>query len=453
MGLRTAARWLCHAITSSKERPYILLELSQLEAFVAEAIEDRDILELFAILDELKYRIFSRRRRDQLVTRIAAVLGEYEGILLSPKAGHAAIASAKRKYEVNLGLRYQEQQRLNRDERERQSKRLAEEQLRRDREKREAERKAKEAADEQARQEAEASARREEEEKREAERKAKEAADEQARQEAEASARREEEEKREAERKAKEAAAAVVLEKQDKAKPLKKIEEPEPTSTDIHEVDHVWIEKLDQYVWLEHDERLRIISEIAKSDRSIEDWIEELLHQQETDSCVEDVGFHSPELEWLQDIDFAPSRPEKHVAEGTTSQQVQRERSNVDPNEPRNLGATQQDEESISPKNPSKSASSRQCESTEFQEQERSFPFVYQTKDDILRITNCHPSALKKAAKELKCKAPFSLVDADRLAFALTGDASIRRVYLRRLEELNSLKKSADSNKSTSGNH
>ena len=423
MGLRTAARWLCHAITSSKERPYILLELSQLEAFVAEAIEDRDILELFAILDELKYRIFSRRRRDQLVTRIAAVLGEYEGILLSPKAGHAAIASAKRKYEVNLGLRYQEQQRLNRDERERQSKRLAEEQLRRDREKREAERKAKEAADEQARQEAEASAR------------------------------REEEEKREAERKAKEAAAAVVLEKQDKAKPLKKIEEPEPTSTDIHEVDHVWIEKLDQYVWLEHDERLRIISEIAKSDRSIEDWIEELLHQQETDSCVEDVGFHSPELEWLQDIDFAPSRPEKHVAEGTTSQQVQRERSNVDPNEPRNLGATQQDEESISPKNPSKSASSRQCESTEFQEQERSFPFVYQTKDDILRITNCHPSALKKAAKELKCKAPFSLVDADRLAFALTGDASIRRVYLRRLEELNSLKKSADSNKSTSGNH
>ena len=213
MGLRIVGRWLYHAITSSEKRPYIQLDLSELEALVAKATEDRDILKLFAILDELKYRISSPGKRHQLAKQVVAVLGEYEGILVSPSANHVAIAAARKKYEVDREFRYQEQQRLNREEKERQRKELAAEQLRRDQEKKEAERKAREAAAEQERQEAqrkarEAAAEQERQEaeakaqREEAERKAKEAAAEQERQEAEAKAQREE-----AERKDREAAA------------------------------------------------------------------------------------------------------------------------------------------------------------------------------------------------------------------------------------------------------
>jgi hypothetical protein len=207
MGLRTVGRWLYHAITSSEKRPYIQSDLSELEALVAKATEDRDVLKLFAMLDELKFRISSPGKRDQLVKQIISVLGEYEGILLAPSVNHVEIAAARRKFEIALKLRYQEQQRQKRDERERQQKEIAAEQLRREEEKKEAERKAKKVAAEQERLEAEAKAQREEAEREDAERKAKEAAAEQARLEAEAKAQREEAERQEAERKAKEAAA------------------------------------------------------------------------------------------------------------------------------------------------------------------------------------------------------------------------------------------------------
>lgn len=230
---------------------------------------------------------------------------------------------------------------------------------------------------------------------------------------------------------------------QDVAKLSDKAEKAEKARIDINEVDHLWIEKLDQYVCLEYEERLRIISEIAKSDRSIDDWIDELLYQQEAFTCEEDASHYSTDSQWLEDIDFGPSKPRRDAAEGRQPQRCQEERFGIDSNENASLGAARQSENSFLLANPNESASSGNGTSAGCQEQERIFPFVYKTKDDILRIINCHPSALKKAAKELRCKAPFSLVDADRLAYALTGDASIRRVYMRRLEELNSLGQSA----------
>jgi hypothetical protein len=207
MGLRTVGRWLYHAITSSEKRPYIQSDLFELEAFVAKATEDRDVFKLFAILDELKYRISSPAKRDQLVKQIISILGEYEGILLAPSVNHAEIAAARRKFEVNLELLEQEQARQKREERDRQRQELAAEQLRREEERKESERKAKEAAAEKERLEAEARARQEEAERKEAERQAREAAAEKERLEAEARARQEEAERKEAERQAKEAVA------------------------------------------------------------------------------------------------------------------------------------------------------------------------------------------------------------------------------------------------------
>jgi hypothetical protein len=207
MGLRTVGRWLYHAITSSEKRPYIQSDLSELEALVAKATEDRGILKLFAILDELKYRISSPAKRDQLVKQIISILGEYEGILLAPSVNHAEIAAARRKFEINLELREQEQERQKREERDRKRQELAAEQLRREEERKEAERKAREAAAEKERLEAETKAQQEQAERKEAERKAREAADEKARLEAETKAQQEEAERKEAERKAREAAA------------------------------------------------------------------------------------------------------------------------------------------------------------------------------------------------------------------------------------------------------
>lgn len=410
MRFRTAGRWLYHVITSSEKRPYIQSDLYELEAFIEKATQDRDTLKLLEILHELRHRIFNPGKRDQLVKQIAAVLGEYEGILLSPSANHAAIAAARRKYEVDLELRSHEQQRLDRDERERQRKELVAKRLRRDKDKKEAERKAKEAAAEQARLKAEAKARREEEERTEAERKNKD----------------------------RETAAVVILEYKEKAKRSEKIEEAKRERTDIHESDHLWIEKLDRHVRLDHEERLGIRSEISKSDRSIDDWIDELLHQQEDFFCDENAGHHSSDSDWLEDIRLERSKPKRDGAERSNSRRHQEKAFNINSNKHKTLKGTRQTENSNALAISNESAASEQGASTEWGGNNEFFPFAYQAKADILRITNCHPSALKKAAKELRCKAPFSLVDADRLALVLTGDASIRRVYVRRLEDLGS---------------
>lgn len=57
--------------------------------------------------------------------------------------------------------------------------------------------------------------------------------------------------------------------------------------------------------------------------------------------------------------------------------------------------------------------------------------FAYRTKQDIVRCTGASDAAVRLAVDQLRCREPFSLVEADRLAFILTGDPSIRRAYNR----------------------
>lgn len=57
--------------------------------------------------------------------------------------------------------------------------------------------------------------------------------------------------------------------------------------------------------------------------------------------------------------------------------------------------------------------------------------FAYRTQQDIARCTGASDAAVWHAVDQLRCREPFSLVEADRLAFILTGDPSIRRSYNR----------------------
>ncbi len=206
MGLRTIGRWLYHTITSAEKRPYIKSSLESLELLTAEAADNRDVLLLFDVLDELKYRKTIPSKRDALTRKIISLLKEFEGISISTDAGRELIAKARKIYLGEVFQRAAEEKR--RKASEAMAHLEAEAKAHRDEaERQEAERKAKEAAAKQARLEAEAKAQREKAERKEAERKAKEAAAEQARLEAEAKAQREKAKRKEAERKAKEAAA------------------------------------------------------------------------------------------------------------------------------------------------------------------------------------------------------------------------------------------------------
>jgi len=56
---------------------------------------------------------------------------------------------------------------------------------------------------------------------------------------------------------------------------------------------------------------------------------------------------------------------------------------------------------------------------------------AYSTKSEISKCTGKSEEDVQKAIDQLKCKEPFNLITADRLALILTGDPSIRRAYLR----------------------
>ena len=192
MGLRTIGRWIYHTITSAEKRPYIQSSLESLELLTAKAAGNREMLLLFDVLEELKYRVTSPGRRDELAKKIISLLNEFGGVNIAPSTEREQIAKARSDYLAEADLRATEEKR----------RKLSEARSKRDAEARkEAERKAQEAAAEKARQEAEDKTKREEAAQKEAERKAKEAAAEQARLEVEETARLE------AERKAKEAAA------------------------------------------------------------------------------------------------------------------------------------------------------------------------------------------------------------------------------------------------------
>ena len=55
--------------------------------------------------------------------------------------------------------------------------------------------------------------------------------------------------------------------------------------------------------------------------------------------------------------------------------------------------------------------------------------FAYKIFSDIVFCTGKSENEVRNAINHLGCKEPFSLVDADRLAFRLTGDPSIRRAW------------------------
>ena len=55
--------------------------------------------------------------------------------------------------------------------------------------------------------------------------------------------------------------------------------------------------------------------------------------------------------------------------------------------------------------------------------------FAYKTFSNIVFCTGKSENEVRNAINHLGCKEPFSLVDADRLAFRLTGDPSIRRAW------------------------
>jgi serine/threonine protein kinase len=55
--------------------------------------------------------------------------------------------------------------------------------------------------------------------------------------------------------------------------------------------------------------------------------------------------------------------------------------------------------------------------------------FTYKTFNDIKACTGKSASDVQKAINQLKCREPFDLIIADRLAAILTGDPSIRRAY------------------------
>jgi hypothetical protein len=225
---------------------------------------------------------------------------------------------------------------------------------------------------------------------------------------------------------------AIVITRQDLSRYTGDTGVAECGHDNIQELHYPWVEKLDLYVRLGHQERLRIISEIARSDRSIDDWIDELLHEGESFQSEENHYTHLPDSEWFDDISFVPTGAGSNALESFQPLQTA----------PNSLASGARDEaieDSDQGRETSISANDTtgKLEKTpENPGQTESFPFIYKTKQDILRITNCHPSALKQAAKKLRCKAPFSLLEADRLAYALTGDASIHRVYRRRLREL-----------------
>ena len=82
MNLRTLARWLHHAITSSDKRPFIDFSLEELEDLADESSSASEVFRLLGIFDELTYRITSPERRDRLKTRITSHLLRMEGVKL-----------------------------------------------------------------------------------------------------------------------------------------------------------------------------------------------------------------------------------------------------------------------------------------------------------------------------------------------------------------------------------
>ncbi len=64
--------------------------------------------------------------------------------------------------------------------------------------------------------------------------------------------------------------------------------------------DYPWIEELDRRVHLSYDERLSVIAAIARGDRSVEEWIEELLHQQQEPESISSL-LKEPSFEDLLD--------------------------------------------------------------------------------------------------------------------------------------------------------
>jgi hypothetical protein len=206
MALRSIGRWLYHKITSAKKRPYINLSLESLELSVAKAADNRDIVLLFGILDELKYRVTSPSRRDELIKSILSLLKEFEGISINPDAAREQIAKARQDYLREVDQKATEEKKRRASE-ARVNREAEDKAQREEADRKEAIHKAKEEAAEKARLRAEDKAQREEADRKEAEHKAKEAAAEEARLEAEAKAQREEAERKEAERKAKEEAA------------------------------------------------------------------------------------------------------------------------------------------------------------------------------------------------------------------------------------------------------
>lgn len=68
--------------------------------------------------------------------------------------------------------------------------------------------------------------------------------------------------------------------------------------------DYPWIAELDRRVHLGYEERLALISQIAKSEKSIDDWIDELLHHQE--DLNDELSDKTP---WSSDISLETDRP------------------------------------------------------------------------------------------------------------------------------------------------
>jgi hypothetical protein len=71
----------------------------------------------------------------------------------------------------------------------------------------------------------------------------------------------------------------------------------------LYDPNHPWIQKLDRYVRLEPSERAGIIRKIARSDRSIDDWIEELLYDNGQQPIYDDVSTISCDF----DLPWTPS--------------------------------------------------------------------------------------------------------------------------------------------------
>ena len=77
----------------------------------------------------------------------------------------------------------------------------------------------------------------------------------------------------------------------------------EETTWDVSEYpDYPWIDELDRRVHLDYEERLVVISKIANSDRSVEEWIDELLYQQNDPQGIVSLLEDQPLEELLDEL-------------------------------------------------------------------------------------------------------------------------------------------------------